>query len=145
MEYIIINKNPLKINKLIVQVNTQKVKFLDELWSRCGLEKGVFMRKKSLKVARMERNRRSVFYDDLKTCSNCGSTYQMTLHELFEGKNRLNSMKYGFVIPLCLKCHRALQEDKEFNDKWKRKAQKYFEEYIGTRKDFLDIFRRNYL
>ena len=54
-------------------------------------------------------------------------------------------MTYGFVLPLCLTCHRNLQENKEFNDKWQKKAQTYFEEYIGTRQDFLDIFRRNYL
>lgn len=103
------------------------------------------MKKKTNKIIRMERNRKSIFYDDLKTCCHCGSTYQMTLHEIFEGRNRLNSMQYGFILPLCLKCHRSLQENKEYNEKWKKKAQKYFEEYIGTREDFLEIFRRNYL
>ena len=103
------------------------------------------MRKKSKELAKLERNRYSVFYEDLKTCMNCGSSYEMTKHEIYEGKNRQNSMIYGFVLPLCLKCHRALQEDEEFNDKWKKKAQEYFEEYIGTREDFISIFRRNYL
>lgn len=103
------------------------------------------MRKKSNKLVRLERNRKSVFYDDLELCMNCGSTYQMTIHEIFEGRNRINSMVYGFVLPLCLKCHRTLQENKEFNDKWKAKAQKYFEEYIGKREDFIKIFRRSYL
>lgn len=103
------------------------------------------MKKKTTKIARMERNRKSVFYDELKICCNCGSVYQMTIHEIFEGKNRLNSMKYGFVLPLCLRCHRELQENKEFNDKWKKESQKYFENYIGTRNDFIEIFRRNYL
>ena len=102
------------------------------------------MKKKSKKIARMEKNRKSVFYE-LGTCMYCGSTYQPTIHEIFEGRNRLNSMEYGFVLPLCLKCHRTLQENKEFNDKWKKKAQQYFEDYIGTRNDFIEIFRRNYL
>ena len=114
------------------------------MWSKCGLEKGEIMKKKSYKVRKLERKRKSVFYE-LGTCMNCGSTYQPTIHEIYEGRNRLNSMEYGFVLPLCLNCHRQLQEDKEFNDKWKRKAQEYFEEYIGTHKEFMDIFRRNYL
>ena len=68
----------------------------------------------------------------------------MSIHEIFAGRNRINSMKYGFVLPLCMRCHQELQEDITFNDKWKKKSQMYFEEYIGTRDD-LSIFRRNYL
>lgn len=103
------------------------------------------MRNKTNKLRNLERNRYSVFYDDLTRCMNCGSEYQPTLHEIFEGRNRINSMKYGFVLPLCLGCHRELQENTEFNDKWKQEAQMYFETRIGTREDFLEIFRRNYL
>ena len=80
------------------------------------------MKKKSYKLAKLERERYSVFFDDLKTCMNCGSTREMTKHEIFEGSKRINSMKYGFVLPLCLRCHRRLQEDKEFNLKWKKKV-----------------------
>lgn len=103
------------------------------------------MRYKSKKLARLEKNRYSVFYEDLSVCMNCGSTYQPTKHEIFEGRNRVNSMVYGFVLPLCLNCHQRLQEDNSFNKKWKRKAQSYFEKYIGTREDFINIFRRNYI
>ena len=103
------------------------------------------MRKKSKKLIKAERERFSVFYEDLKTCCYCGSTYQMTVHEILEGRNRLNSMKYGYVLPLCLRCHRNLQENKDFNDKWKKLSQKHFEEKVGTREDFIKIFRRNYL
>ena len=81
------------------------------------------MKKKSKELIKLERNRFSVFYEDLGMCMNCGSSYEMTKHEIFEGKNRQNSMIYGFVLPLCSNCHRELQEDIEFNDKWKRKAQ----------------------
>lgn len=103
------------------------------------------MRTKSKKLSKLEKERFSVFYDDLSVCMNCGSTYRMTKHEIFEGRNRINSMKYGFVLPLCIRCHQELQEDITFNDKWKKKSQMYFEEHIGTRDDFLSIFRRNYL
>lgn len=102
------------------------------------------MRIKSKKLSKLEKERYSVFYE-LNSCCYCGSDYQVTKHEIFEGRNRQNSMKYGFVLPLCLKCHRKLQEDADFIDKWKKKAQEYFENNIGTREDFLKIFRRNYL
>lgn len=103
------------------------------------------MKKKSKRLAKLERDRFSVFTDDLKTCWNCGSTRTMTKHEIFEGRNRQNSMKYGFVLPLCLRCHRTLQEDDDFIKEWQKKAQEYFEENIGTREEFMKIFRRNYL
>lgn len=103
------------------------------------------MKKKTSKLRKLEKERFSVFFDDLSICMNCGNTYQMTKHEIFEGANRINSMKYGFVLPLCLRCHRELQDNKDFNDKWKIKSQKYFEDYIGTREDWLSIFRRNYM
>lgn len=102
------------------------------------------MKKKSKRIAKLERDRFSVFYDDLGVCMYCGKVWQMTKHEIFEGRNRLNSMQYGFVLPLCLSCHRQLQDNKEFNDKWKVKAQTYFETHIGTREEFIKIFRRSY-
>ena len=103
------------------------------------------MKNKTNKLRQLEKNRYSVFFDDLSMCCQCGCTYEMTKHEIFEGRNRQNSMKYGFVLPLCLECHRQLQHQKSFSDKWKRKAQTYYEENIGTREDFIKIFRRSYL
>lgn len=102
------------------------------------------MKKKTSKLRKLEKERYSVFYEDLSTCMYCGKVWQMTKHEIFEGRNRQNSMKYGFVLPLCVNCHRKLQEDLEFDNKWKIKAQTYFEENIGSREDFIKIFRRNY-
>lgn len=103
------------------------------------------MRKKSKKLAKLERQRFSVFYDSLSMCCKCGSMVNMTKHEIFEGRNRKNSMKYGLVIPLCLRCHQLLQENSEFNVNWKKKGQEYFEKNIGTHEDFMKIFGRNYL
>lgn len=103
------------------------------------------MRRKSKKLAKLERERFSVFTEDLSHCSYCGGTYQLTKHEIFEGRNRQNSMKYGFVLPLCLECHRKIQDDLEFSDKWKRKSQEYFEKNIGTKEEFIKKFGRNYL
>lgn len=103
------------------------------------------MRKKSKKLAKLERERFSVFYDDLTRCCYCGSAYQMTKHEIFEGSKRINSMKYGFVLPLCWKCHQELQDNFEFSEMWKKKAQQYFEDNIGSREEFLKLFTKNRL
>lgn len=103
------------------------------------------MKKKSYKLAKLEKGRYSVFFDSCSMCCNCGSMYMIDKNEIYPGRNRKNSMKYGMVIPLCRSCHRRYDYDIEFYTKWKRKGQKYFEENIGTREDFISIFRRNYL
>lgn len=96
------------------------------------------------KLAKLERNRYSVFTDDLSTCYLCGQDKQ-ELHEIFAGANRLNSMKYGFVLPLCHNCHSEIQNNVDFNNFWHKEAQLYFEENIGTREEFLKVFRKSWL
>ena len=103
------------------------------------------MKRKTSKLRKLEKNRYSVFFDSLSMCMNCGSMYQITKHEIFSGRNRQNSMKYGFVLPLCERCHEQLQENREFTDKWHIKGQHYFEENYGSREEFIKIFRINYL
>ena len=99
---------------------------------------------KSNKLAKLEKNRFSVFTNN-KECFVCKSTYQLTWNEIFRGRNRVNSMKYGFCLRMCLNCHTEKQEDIEFNDFWHEQAQIYFENNIGSRNEFITIFRRNYL
>lgn len=104
------------------------------------------IKKISSKQVKLEKNRYSIFYEDLSKCYICGSNYQMTKHEIFEGSaRRINSMKYGFVLPLCLKCHRKYQENILFNLNWKIKAQKCFENNYGTRDEFIKLFKKNYI
>lgn len=103
------------------------------------------MKNKSNKLAKLERNRFSVFTNNKDKCMFCPATTNLTWHEIFRGRNRANSMKYGFCLRMCLNCHEEKQEDVVFNKFWHRKAQLYFEEYIGSREEFLKIFRRNFL
>ena len=103
------------------------------------------MKNKSNKLAKLEKDRFSAFSNDKDICYLCGSTYNLTWHEIFRGANRRNSMKFGFCLRLCLNCHEEKQEDVIFNDFWHRQAQLYFEEYIGSREDFIKAFRRNYI
>lgn len=101
------------------------------------------MKFKKSKLTKLENNRFSVFYK-LDHCCYCGDNRQITLHEIYAGKNRQNSMKYGFVLPLCLRCHQMIQNDATYNNMWYKEAQSYFEKHIGTRDDFIRIFRKNY-
>ena len=101
------------------------------------------MKKKSNKLAKLEKNRFSLFHDG-KRCMICNSSYQLTWHELFEGSNRQNSMRYGLCIRLCFSCHCRLQEDKAFKEYWQKKGQTKFNE-VYPNLDFISIFHRNYL
>ena len=102
------------------------------------------MKNKSKELAKLERSRYSVFTDDLRHCILCGKK-KNDLHEIFGGRNRLNSIKYNLVLPLCRECHSLNQNNPFFNDYWHKQGQEYFECNIGTRDDFIGIFRKNYL
>ena len=103
------------------------------------------MHNKSKKLTKLERNRFSVFTTNKDKCMFCNTTTNLSWHEIYRGKNRPNSMIYGFCLRMCLNCHDKYQEDIEFNDYWHRQAQLYWEELIGTREEFIEVFRRNYL
>jgi len=100
--------------------------------------------KKNPKIAKLERNRKSVFTNNLTKCILCNNPKE-ELHEIFSGRNRQNSMKYNFVLPLCHKCHSINQENSQFNEFWHKKAQLYYEQHLGSRNEFITIFGRNYL
>lgn len=102
------------------------------------------MKNKSNKLARMERKRKSVFTDDLEHCYLCGNKKD-DLHELLGGRNRLNCIRLGYIIPVCRLCHSRIQDDNEFKMYWAKKVQIHYEENIGSRNEFIAIFRRNYL
>lgn len=101
-------------------------------------------RYKSNTIKKMEKNRESVFTKDLDHCYLCGKK-KNDLHEIFGGRNRINSIKYDFVLPLCRECHSSNQDNAAFNRYWHIQAQLYWEEHIGTKNDFIKVFGRNYL
>ena len=99
---------------------------------------------KSAKLAKLERNRFSLFTDDLEHCIICKRKKEH-LHEIFFGSNRKKSMQYNFVIPLCHECHAEMHRNKEWQEYWHVKGQEYWEENIGTRQEFIKIFEKNYI
>lgn len=99
--------------------------------------------KKNKNIAKLERDRFSILTNDLTKCIICENKKEH-LHEVFPGRNRSNSMKYGCVIPLCSKHHREIHENIELTNYYKILAQQRFIEtypYLS----FIEIFKRNYL
>lgn len=69
------------------------------------------IKKKSSKLAKLERNRYSIITYNLDICYICQKHRKEHLDEVFGGRNRQTSMKYGLVIPICFKCHRKLTDN----------------------------------
>ena len=98
---------------------------------------------KSKKLAKMERNRTSILTNDMEHCYICGAK-KTHIHEICFGKNRLNSIKYGLVIPVCFNCHVKIHNDINLQEEHHKIAQKKFNE-VYPDLDFVENFKRNYL
>lgn len=74
----------------------------------------------------------------------------MNKHEIFGGRNRTNSIKYGLVIPLCAQRHhnqtekKGIHFDEILKREWHKKGQTKFNE-VYPDLNFIDIFGRNYI
>ena len=106
--------------------------------------KKISLKKRTYKQAKLEKNRFSLFTDDDTRCMLCGSRYQLTWNEIYRGKNRQLSMKYGLCQRLCLSCHMKYQDDPIFNEIWHKKGQLAFNTNYPDL-DFVEIFGKNYL
>lgn len=103
------------------------------------------MKTKSKKLIKLERNRYSIFTDDLETCIECGMV-ATDMNEIYQGRNRQNSMKWGLCIPMCRSCHTNYTTNREKQLKWMKKGQKEWYKYFkGTYEEWMEIFKRNYL
>ena len=103
------------------------------------------LKNRTSKQAKLERDRFSILTSDLEHCILCG-VKKDNLHEVFFGRNRLNSIKYGCVIPLCSTHHLEMHKNKEWQEYWHVRAQKRFMEFYHKSIDgFIEIFKINYL
>lgn len=106
------------------------------------------MKQKSNKLANLERKRFSLFTDDLTKCIICGKS-PINKHEIFGGKNRLRSIEFGLVIPLCTCEHhnqiecKGIHFNKKLQKEWKIKGQVIFETTY-PHLNFIDIFGKSY-
>lgn len=103
------------------------------------------MKQRTHKQARLERERFSIFTDNLDVCYICKNKKD-DLHEIFMGAKRLASIRYGLVLPLCRLHHIEMHNDTETRLKWNKIGQKKAMEYYNwDKEEFIKIFGRNYL
>ncbi|MEE3324178.1 MAG: hypothetical protein VZR33_02500 [Methanosphaera sp.] len=74
---------------------------------------------------KLEKNRYSVFTDDLEHCILCGAT-NVDINEIFMGRNRKNSMIYGMCIPLCRKHHIEYHKSRQMQLFWMKQGKNKF-------------------
>lgn len=101
------------------------------------------MKNKSNKLAKLEKNRFSILTNDLIHCVVHNNIIADDINEVFMGRNRQNSMKWGLCIPLCRPCHDKYHIDRKMQEYFMKEAQIKFEETYPD-EDFLKIFLRNY-
>ena len=101
------------------------------------------MKQRSNKLAKLEKNRFSLFTDDLDHCIICGKKKD-NIHEVIYGKNRINSMKFGLTIPLCNYHHQMMHSNPVLSNKYKKRGQALFDSAYPDLK-FEDIFKKNYI
>lgn len=101
------------------------------------------MKHKTSKLAKLERNRKSILTDDLEHCFIC-KRQATDMHEIYSGGSRKASMKNNFCVPLCRFCHQAITLNYGLNLRLKMICQEKFEE-TGTREEFIKLVGKNYL
>ena len=101
------------------------------------------LRNKSKKLVNAERKRFSILTNNLEICYVCGKKKDH-IHEIYKGANRQVSIRNGFCVPLCNKCHTKTENEIDFLRKLQIECQKVFEE-THTREEFMKLTGRNYL
>lgn len=98
----------------------------------------------------MAKKLKSIFTDDMDTCIFTGSS-TVERHHVFGGANRKRSEKYGFIVPLRPDLHPngvyfiRTDENLKIDKYLKSKCQKWYEENIGTRDNFIREFGKSIL
>lgn len=78
-------------------------------------------------------------------CFLCGGTGYLQRHEIFFGRNRQNSKKYGTWVNLCMACHDKVHFSKDPKLKiklWEIGQRKFEEKY--SKKAFFNVFGKDY-
>ena len=96
------------------------------------------------KQSKLDKSRiESLFTNNLNVCYFCGQKKEH-LHEVFYGRNRSNSIKYGLFIPVCEKCHRKCHKDADLIDSLHKKGQLLFISNYPIL-EFVNVFKANYI
>ena len=102
------------------------------------------IKKVSNKQNKFEKNRFSIFTNNFNQCYYCKrkvkENEKLDLHEVYGGSNILRSIRMGFVVPLCRKCH----SNEEIINYLRILIQKEFEK-THTREEFIKITGKSYI
>ena len=102
------------------------------------------IKKKSKKLARLEKNRFSIITKDLEHCYICRfqgkKVLRDDLHEVYGAANRKRSILNGLVVPLCRKHH---QHEEILRELKVATQQKY--EVNHTRDEFIKLIGKSYI
>ena len=101
------------------------------------------LKNRSEKQKILEQNRYSILTYNLDNCFICGKE-KNDIHEIYPGAKRIISIKNGFCIPLCRKCHQELTNNEVKSLVYKMICQKKYEK-THTREEFIKLIGRNYL
>jgi len=86
---------------------------------------------------------------DMSTCIvfGCGKPKDHMHHVVHGTANRKvsDNIGYPFVIPLCAEHHAEIHKDMKMNKFYKKMAQNYFEQNLGNRELFIELFGKSYL
>jgi len=94
------------------------------------------------------KNRFSIFTDDLEHCYYTKKPHPH-IHHIFFGPNRNLAEEDGFIIPLAPELHNMSYGGVHYKRSWdldlKQRCQRYWEEHMGTREEFISRYGRGYL
>lgn len=102
------------------------------------------MKKETSKQKKLEENRYSILTNNLNKCYVCKIRKKDDIHEIYAGAKKQTSMKNGFCIPICRRCHNEIQNDEEKMLVYKKRCQQEYEK-THTREEFIKLIKRNYL
>ena len=77
-------------------------------------------------------------------CSNWGAG-RMEWHHVLNGPFRKKAEEDGLKVKVHRTCHRFIHEHPDTANTLKKRAQRCYEEQIGTREEFMERYHRNYL
>ena len=102
------------------------------------------MKQISVKRSKLEQKRYSILTNNLDICYICKKNKKDDIHEIYAGSKRQISIKNGFCIPVCRKCHCEIQNDESKMIIYKKECQMEFEK-TQSREEWLKLVGRNYL
>lgn len=101
------------------------------------------IKKRTYNLAKKEKNRFSILYNNLDKCCICGNPI-VELNEVYEGAYRQLSIDYGMITPFCRIHHNSFHNDRLFNLYYKALFQTEFEKTY-SHDLFMKIFKNNYI